>query len=172
MRNISQFIEWATVRKTVTKLDLIKLYVNFQEKTQRNIEFEAHSKSWVNKINWNEDNQPNDYFEGKKTRLGHIALGLDVKRQRWLDEIQGVFEKTNVCIIKEASGQGKSTLAFRFAHDYWIIDNIYKVNVVDSPEQAEQISNYFKTITELGLPIYILIDDINSDRRYFYNKDV
>jgi hypothetical protein len=162
-----QFIEWATERKTITKLDLTTLYVNFQEKTQRNLEFEAYSKSWINKINWNEDNQPNDYFEGKKTRLGHIALSLDVKRQKWLDEIQSVFEKTNVCIIKEASGQGKSTLAFRFAHDYWIVDNIYKVNVVESPEQAEQISNYFKTVTELGLPIYVLIDDINSERKYF-----
>lgn len=161
------FIQWSIERKTITKQDLQTLYIRLQENIQRKAEFEAYSKSWINKIDWKVDEQPTDYFEGKKTRFGHIALDLDVKRPKWSEKIREVFEKINVCIIKEASGQGKSTLALRYIYDNWLSEYTYVVKVAATLEQAEQIANYFKSIAELGLPICVLIDDIKFELQYY-----
>ena len=44
----------------------------------------------------------------------HIRSGCDLRRGRWLDEIKGRFLKNNIVLIKGASGQGKTTLAYRY----------------------------------------------------------
>ncbi len=162
-----QFIEWAIERKTVTKYDLQSLYINFEENIQRKTEFEAYGKSLISRIDTSETKHKSDYFEGKKTRFGDIAVGLDVKRPKWGERIKQIFEKTNTCIIKEASGQGKSTLAFRFINDNWNINHTYVVKVAETAKDAEQIANYFKSIARLGLPISVLIDDIKSELQYY-----
>ncbi len=164
-----KFIDWSIERKTLTKANLLDFKVKYSENKERSIAFEAYGRGLIDRISWVKESQSSDYFEGKKTRSGHIALDLDVKRPKWLKKIDDTFQKTNVCVIKEASGQGKSTLAFRYAHDYWNQDYTFTVKVVETTEQAEQISNYLKSLSELGFTVSVLIDDINSERRYFSN---
>lgn len=162
-----KFIDWSIERKTIVQSDLIDFKINFKENKERSLEFEAYGKGLIDHISWTKETHSTDYFEGKKTRSGHIALGLDVKRPKWLKKIDEVFAKTNVCIIREASGQGKSTLAFRYAHDYWNPETTFQIKVVENAQQAEQISNYLKTLAELGLVVSVLIDDVNNERKYF-----
>lgn len=164
-----KFIDWSIQRKTISKKYLLDFKIRFKENQERTLEFEAFGKGLIDRISWVEEKYSSDYFEGKKTRTGHIALGLDVKRPKWLKKIDEVFEKTNVCIIREASGQGKSTLAFRYAFDYWNPETTFIIKVVDSAEHAEQISNYLKALSELGLAISVLIDDINKEKQFFSN---
>ena len=59
-----------------------------------------------------------EYSQGVDARYEHILAGLDIVRSEKLTEIQRKFEANNVVIIHGASGQGKSTLAFRYLHDY------------------------------------------------------
>lgn len=162
-----KFIDWSIERKTINKADLLDFKLRFKENRERSVEFEAYGKGLIDRISWAKDKQSLDYFEGKKTRSGHIALGLDVKRTKWLKKIDELFSKTNICIIREASGQGKSTLAFRYAYDYWNPETTFIIKVVETAEQAEQISNYLKMLAELGLAISVVIDDISSDKKYF-----
>lgn len=162
-----KFIDWSIERKTIIQSDLMDFKIKFKENIERSAEFEAYGKGLIDRISWTKETHSIDYFEGKKTRSGHIALGLDVKRLKWLKKINEIFAKTNVCIIREASGQGKSTLAFRYAYDYWNPETTFIIKVVETAEQAEQISNYLKMLAELGLNVSVLIDDINSERKYF-----
>lgn len=162
-----KFLDWSHERKTITKTDIYNFKIRFFENKSRSQKFETYGRGLIDRISWSEDTSPTDYFEGKKTRFGHIALGLDVKRTKWLNKIQDTFSKTRICVIREASGQGKSTLALRYAHDFWNREHSFVVKVVETAEHAEQISNYIKSLSELGLPINVLIDDINQTKSQF-----
>lgn len=164
-----KFIDWSIKRKTINAQDLINFKVKYSENKQRSLEFEAYGKGLIDRVSWKDESQPYDYIEGKKTRFGHIALGLDVVRPKWLQKIDEVYKKVNVCVIREASGQGKSTLAFRYAHNNWNSEYTFSIKIIETLEQAEQISNYLKAVSELGLMPTVIIDDVNSERRYFSN---
>ena len=69
----------------------------------------------IKRISWEVDKTTNDFFDGKKTRPGHIVSGLDVKRPKWLERIDSAVRAAKICVIRSSSGQGKSTLMFRFA---------------------------------------------------------
>ena len=59
-----------------------------------------------------------EYSQGVDARYEHILAGLDIVRSEKLTEIHRKFESSSVVIVHGASGQGKSTLAFRYLHDY------------------------------------------------------
>jgi hypothetical protein len=162
-----QFIDWSIERKTITKSDILNFKVRFSENKARSENFEAYGRNLIDRISWKKDYQPLDYFVGKKTRFGHISLGLDVRRDKWLTNIDKIFDNINVCVIREASGQGKSTLAFRYVYENWNPEYSYEIKTIENAEQAEQISNYLKALAELGLPVNVLIDDINYTKKYF-----
>lgn len=162
-----QFINWSIERKTITKQDLYNTLQIFKEKQDRNKQFEAYGKGLIDRIDWHKDINSVEYYEGKKTRAGHIVLGLDIKRTKWIDKISEIFSTSNVCIIREASGQGKSTLALRYCFENWNNQHSFTIKIVESLEQAEQISSYLISMAELGLPISVLIDDVNGEKRYF-----
>jgi hypothetical protein len=162
-----KFIDWSVERKTVVKSDLVNFKIDYEENKSRSIEFEAYGKGLIERLDWREDQRTDDYYEGKKTRFSHIFSGLDIKRTKWLDKIHEVFSKTNVCIIREASGQGKSSLAFRYIYEHWFADYTFVIKVVQNAADAESISNYLISLVKLGLPIKVLIDDVNQEKRYF-----
>src|SRR5579871_4533370 len=58
-----------------------------------------------------------DYFEGRAARPGHIAASVDVPRPALLGQIGEALERVAVCAVVASSGQGKSTLAYRYAGD-------------------------------------------------------
>ncbi|AYQ31012.1 hypothetical protein [Runella sp. SP2] len=162
-----KFLDWSVERKTITKVNIYDFKTRFFENKVRGQEFEAYGRGLIDRISWREDSLPKDYFEGKKTRFGHIALGLDVRRTKWLNKIQEIFGKTRICIIREASGQGKSTLALRYAYDFWNHEYSFAIKAVETVEHSEQISNYLKSLSELGLPVSVLIDDVNHTKSHF-----
>jgi hypothetical protein len=162
-----KFIDWSIERKTVTKLDLINFTTNYEENKARSIEFESYGKGLISRLDWQKDQRVDDYYEGKKTRFSHIFSGLDIKRDRWLNKISEVFGKINVCIIREASGQGKSSLAFRYIYEHWSAEHTFAIKVVENAADAEAISNYLISLAGLGLPIKVLIDDLDQEKRYF-----
>lgn len=68
-----------------------------------------------------------EFYEGISARYEHILAGLDVIRPQKLDEIRDKLEDDNTIIIHGASGQGKSTLAYRFLHEFYPEALIYQV---------------------------------------------
>lgn len=68
-----------------------------------------------------------EFYAGSHARYEHIIADLDAKRSDKLDEIKQKFELNNVLIIHGASGQGKSTLAYRFLHENYPNSLIYQI---------------------------------------------
>lgn len=58
------------------------------------------------------------FYEGVSARYEHILADLDVSRPQKLQQIHESFENNDVVIIHGISGQGKTTLAFRYLHEY------------------------------------------------------
>lgn len=80
-----------------------------------------------------------EYYEGVDASPAHIRNGLDLIREKWLKKIEDSFENNNIVIIKGESGQGKSSLAYRYLLDNYIEDNIFIINHVIDEKQAEDI---------------------------------
>lgn len=155
---MANFLNWADNRIAITISELKELHFIIQE-TLSEEEFNAYGRGLIKRICWDVDKRTDDFFDGKKTRPGHIVCGLDVKRPKWLDRIDSAVRASKICIIRSSSGQGKSTLMFRFAYEKWSEDNIYIIKTAETPEHVEQIRNYLKIRADLGIPILVLIDD-------------
>jgi hypothetical protein len=162
---IARFLDWAQERQTIGRRDLENIRIEVGEALSREQGFEAYGRGLVERVSWQVDSIPNDFLEGKGTRAGHIVANLDIPRTTWLDRIDQVFTTCKVCILKASSGQGKSTLLYRYAAERWQPDNVFAVRIVENPEQVAQICNYLQVRVDLGLPILILIDGINYQTR-------
>lgn len=163
----SHFLDWAHQRKTITKPDIQNLISDAKEKIAVEEEFQAVGKGLIGKINWETDNYVNDYYEGKNTYPSHIAAGADYKRIKWLEIINKAVYSNKLSIIKGSSGQGKSSLLYRYAHDYWLTENTYKLNVLNKLEHVETLVQFLRYRANLGLPILVLIDNISFNVQYW-----
>ncbi|TWU29925.1 hypothetical protein [Bythopirellula polymerisocia] len=59
-----------------------------------------------------------EYYRGGRVRFDHIHSDLDVPRDRFLREIHTAFTRQNVVVVHSASGQGKTTLAYRYVKEF------------------------------------------------------
>ncbi len=160
----SRFLKWAVSRKTITRADLDEVRADVGEALSRESEFQAYGRSLITRIEWKPDNASDDFFE-KGTRSGHIVADLDIRRPTWLKRIQKALDSSNVCILRSSSGQGKSTLMFRFAYDYWPKDHTFVLRTATSTVEAEQVCTFLRNRTSLGRPTLLLVDDAGWNMR-------
>lgn len=99
-----------------------------------------------------------EYYSGISARYEHIYHDLDVNRDNYNRLIKESFEKHRVVIIQGASGQGKSTLAYRFVYDYCPEHLVYEVllqeEVINTRKAILAITSLAKG---LRTPILLLI---------------
>jgi len=156
---VAKFLEWAKERRVVTKSDLGDLRVWTAENLAREEQFEAYGRCLITRVSWQPDESPDDFFDGKATRPGHVAAGLDIRRETWLERIDKAADSSGVCIIRSSSGQGKSALLYRYAQEQWPAAHTYQLKAAKSPEDAELAREFLRFRSELGLPLFLLIDD-------------
>jgi hypothetical protein len=161
---VSKFLEWAKDRRSINRLALDNLRGTIGEALARETEFQAYGQGLINRITWSQDEKPEDFFNGKGTRSGHIFAGLDIVRPTWLEKIDASLNASKICILRSSSGQGKSTLLYRYAYKR-ASENIFVLRVAETPEQVEMIRNYLLFRASLGLPILLLIDDVRWQTR-------
>lgn len=58
-----------------------------------------------------------DYHEGVSARMYHIQAGFDVIRSRKLEQIKNYYKEKSVVVLHGNSGQGKSSLAYRYIYN-------------------------------------------------------
>ncbi len=96
-----------------------------------------HSQEWFKSIHPLDDQSiseeeskslQDEFYRGVSARYEHILADLDFLREQKLAEIEAGFANKNVVIVHAASGQGKTTLAFRFLHDKF--PNKWRVSVI------------------------------------------
>ncbi|MEN6520078.1 MAG: hypothetical protein ABFD46_02870 [Armatimonadota bacterium] len=77
---VSRFLDWAQQRRTINRSDLDKVRIEVGEALSRESNFQAYGLGLIDRLHWADDCNTSDYFDGKRTRPGHIRAGLDVPR--------------------------------------------------------------------------------------------
>ena len=80
-----------------------------------------------------------EYRMGIDARPDHIRNNLDIYRKKWINNIKSAYKEKNVVLIRGASGQGKSTLAYRYLLDNFSEDFIFVIEHITDSKQAEDI---------------------------------
>jgi hypothetical protein len=156
---IAKFFEWARDRKSIKRSDLEELRATIAENLAREATFQAFGDSLIQKISWEKDKNPLDFFEGKGTRIGHIAADIDVRRPIWIERIEKAINSSKICILRAPSGQGKSTLLYRYAYEKGPEENTFILKVARLPEHVAHIIEYLQFRAKLGRPMLLLIDN-------------
>jgi hypothetical protein len=137
----------------------------------------AHHKEWFTTIVPLEepeidaklkDELSDEFYRGISARYEHILADVDVLRSQKLQEIAKKFEENReenrVVIIHGASGQGKTTLAFRYLHEFFPDQWRFKVQLIDSREHALSIARALAGQADaIGIPIAVYLDVSPND---------
>ena len=80
-----------------------------------------------------------EYRNGIDANPDHIRNNLDIYRDKWIEKIKKAYELNNIVLIKGISGQGKSTLAYRFLIDNFNEEFVFVIEHIRDYKQAEDI---------------------------------
>lgn len=89
-----------------------------------------------------------DYRIGVNAVPDHIRNRCDLYRKRWIEEIDKRFERNNIVLVRGASGQGKSTLAYRYFIDNYPELSVMCIQKVISEEQAIDILSILRGLND------------------------
>lgn len=110
--------------------------------------------------NEDKDRLKSDFYKGISATYKHILAEVDVPRFDKLKAIKEKFKESNVLFIQGASGQGKSTLAYRYLHNYCSQTTVFELK-----QLPENITTIYEVINALEgiskgirFPITIYID--------------
>jgi len=138
------------------------------------VERNTYHQEWFTSICPIEDNQgtkcdkshlAEEFYQGIAARYEHILAGVDIIRQKKLADIDAALRKTQVVIIHGASGQGKSTLAYRYLHDF--IPDLWRfsIRLIESRQHALKIARALSGHAKaIDAPMVIYIDVSPRDR--------
>lgn len=104
------------------------------------------------------------YRRGAQATWEHILTDVDSVRTDRLREMHEKLQHHSAVVIRGASGQGKSSLALRYVHDYSASGLRFYVRFVDGRTHAVRIANALRNhIAALGLRALVLLDIAPSD---------
>ncbi|MGB3509912.1 MAG: hypothetical protein WBA93_11855, partial [Microcoleaceae cyanobacterium] len=133
----------------------------------------AHHNEWFTSIIPIEDvdiqsDQQNklssEFYRGVSARYEHILAHVDKPRVHKLKDIKEKFKHNRVVIIHGASGQGKTTLAYRYLYEFFPNQWRFQVKIIDSRQQALSIARAINGhANAIGIPLAIYIDVSPND---------
>lgn len=107
-----------------------------------------------------------EFFAGIAARYEHILANLDFLRPRWLQVIEESFAQHNVVIVHSASGQGKSTLAFRYLREYYPSTWCFRIELIRDRQHVLSITRAlagFAAAVQAPMAIYIDVSPRDTD---------
>lgn len=115
----------------------------------------------------NIDQYKKGFYFGVSAKYEHILADVDVKREKWLQEIKASFKNNNVVFIHGASGQGKSTLAYRYLKDSQSQYANYELKLTENYLDVLNTINSLESLCKgLSFPIVLYID-VTSQYTYW-----
>lgn len=106
-----------------------------------------------------------EFYQGVSTRYDHILADFDIVRPAKLAEIARKFQVARVVIIHGASGQGKTTLAYRYLHEHFPNEWRFQVKRVANTQHALSIATALLGHADaLCMPMAVYLDVKASDR--------
>ena len=125
----------------------------------------ALQQGWVEPLQFAPEDNPEDFYEGKNARPAHILAGLDVRRPIWEDRIHEALNRSRLCIIRASSGQGKSTLLYRYAYEHFHPETALLIRVMNDESMIGPIVQVVESRLKLGLPVLVFIDNVGPALR-------
>jgi hypothetical protein len=155
---VARALEWSAARATVDGRDVLEVGRRVGEGLAAQGHYDAVGKHWAGPVTYAADARPDDFFDGRRTRLGHVVDGLDVRRPDWLARIDQALAARGVCVLRAPSGSGKSTLAYRYALEHWPASQAVQVRSAGTAEEVAAVADYLRFRAGGGLPVRVLID--------------
>ncbi|MCC6612633.1 MAG: DUF4297 domain-containing protein [Anaerolineae bacterium] len=165
---MSRVYEFAKDRKQIGAHDLRAAKVEIDEWISFGDQNPAVQQGWIEKLVFKDEPHLDDYYEGKGARPAHIAGNLDAHRDQWIDQIQKQFQEHQVCVIRASSGQGKSTLLFRYAFDFYDHHTVLIIKDLRDSSRVEPMKRYIEALLKLNLPLLILINDLTDKTKSWH----
>ena len=109
-------------------------------------------------LNYNQEQLKYEYSQGVSAHPTHIRNNLDFKRNYWINEIQTVINNKGVVILKGVSGQGKSTLCYRYLIDTYPEGCVFCVRSIANEKQAQNLVAALDALGKHNEKIIIYID--------------
>lgn len=157
--------QWSKQRKTVSFNDLAELMQSVKDSFSKAPTNEALTHDWIEHVSF--DIEPTDsaldYFEGKAARPIHVAMDLPVKRPVWEKTIIDKLGGSSIVVIKNSSGQGKSTLAWQVGKA--LVGKgktVYQLRHCSDWQEANAIRDFIETRLIIGQWPLIIIDGLNQ----------
>ncbi|MEI7846281.1 MAG: hypothetical protein WCK35_10800 [Chloroflexota bacterium] len=133
----------------------------FQREYGRSIRplFEYKSGLSLEKLN-------EEYKMGINAHPDHIRNNLDLTRENWIERLKEGFLNYQTVIVRGASGQGKSSLAYRYLIDMYPESSVFLIEQVENKTQAANIVaaiNGLSSARETNLIAYIDVAPYQTD---------
>lgn len=106
-----------------------------------------------------------EYREGIDAHPDYIRKNLDIRRDKWIRRIRDSFAKAATVVIRGASGQGKTSLAYRYLIENYSEQQIICIKKVNTENAIWPIIRFLQN--ELRNREYILYYDVQPGDRYW-----
>ena len=149
-----------------SKITSLQLFEKISSIGKYLAERKSHHKEWYSSIEPLYDagkseiaTLKSEYYRGVSTRLSHIQENLDVERKEYLRAIEESFEANKTVIIHGASGQGKTSLAYRYLLDHVPEDWRFQIKFIESRQHAISIALAIADhLAAFNASLYLYID--------------
>jgi hypothetical protein len=105
------------------------------------------------------DELKQSFYRGVDARYEHILVQADVERPEKLDLLDIAFQKSRLVILRAASGQGKSAVAYRYLLNY--VPNLWRF-FVHAPENFQHALSIARALDgharAIGVPMMVYLD--------------
>lgn len=151
----------------IKHIDLIEIL----EKIKQDIFLGSVNFAWKN--NWIENidffkeylelnEEDINYYEGIPAKPEHILKKLSVERKTFIKKITKSINSFQITVIKAASGQGKSTLAWQVCENLKYDYEFYELNWFNDEKETGDYITYFESRVKIGKNILVVIDGLNA----------
>ncbi len=114
------------------------------------------------------ESQRDAYKNGVSALPQHIMNNFDIVRPYWLDSLKASFKENTITILHGASGQGKSSLAFRYLIDNHAPDEVFVVSGISNQQQAIDIGSALRELQKNGYDMIVYIDVRPYDKNWVW----
>lgn len=106
-----------------------------------------------------------EFYQGVSTQYKHILGRFDVVREDKLQLLETALLKKRVVIIHGASGQGKSTLAYRYLREFVPEKWRYEIRLIEDRQHALRIARALSGhVSAVNAPMIIYVDVSPRDK--------
>ncbi len=134
----------------------------------------THHQEWFTSIVPLEDDAIGDdernllsteFYQGISTQYKHILANFDIMRDDKLQLLRNSLQKSNIVILHGASGQGKSTLAYRYLKDFVPEGWKYEIRLLEDRQHALRVARALSGHADaIDAPMMIYVDVSPRDK--------